>query len=335
MKRVLVVLLLLILVVGGGGAYVASQLSQPFQGFSQPVMIEFPHGTSSSKMANALAEKGVIAHPWLFLAARVVRRGQKLQAGEYQFTKAASALDVFGRIARGDIYYMELLVPEGYNMFDVADAVAKLGTMSTESFLAAARDPSLIKDLDPKATSLEGYLFPNTYRVYRKTTAHEICRMMTNEFRARWKSLAQTQNAPMTIHDAVTLASLVEREARLGQEQPLVASVFQNRLRMGMKMGCDPTVVYAALLEGRYRGTIYQSDLASENPYNTYVHEGLPPGPIANPGVGSIVAALTPQTTPFLYFVAKADGSGGHTFSETLVQHEAAVAHYRSAVKNH
>lgn len=335
MKRAAIIFLLLIVGLVGSGAYLTSQLSAPYQGFSEPVMIEFPRGTSSSQMASMLAEHGVIQHPWLFLAARMVRRGQRLQAGEYQFVKAASPLDIFGRIARGDIFYMELLVPEGFNMFDLSDAVSKLGTISADSFLAAARDPSLIRDLDPKATTLEGYLFPSKYRVYRRTTAHEICRMMTNEFRARWKSLAQAQNTPVSVHDAVTLASLVEREARLPQEQNLVASVFQNRLRIGMRLGCDPTTVYAALLEGRYRGTIYQSDLASENPYNTYKHDGLPPGPIANPGLGAIQAALTPQTTPFLYFVAKADGSGGHNFSESLQQHDAAVAQYHRALKSH
>jgi UPF0755 protein len=325
-----------ILVLGGAFLYVTNQLTQPFQGFSEPVTIEFPHGTSTSQMADMLADKGVIQRPWLFLAARLVRRGARLQAGEYQFAKAASPLDVYGRIARGDIFYMELLVPEGYNMFDVADAVAKLGTISAEDFLAAARDPSLIHDLDPHARTLEGYLFPNKYRVYRKTTAREICRMMTNEFRAQWQLLAA---GGASVHDVVTLASLVEREARLPEERPRVASVFANRLRIGMRLQCDPTTVYAALLEGRYRGVIHQSDLESTNPYNTYQHAGLPPGPIANPGLSAIKAALAPDDTQYLYFVAKADGSGGHTFSDSLQKHDAAVAQYHHATnratKNH
>jgi UPF0755 protein len=159
--------------------------------------------------------------------------------------------------------------------------------------------------------------------------------MMTNEFRARWQTLKKAKESAMSMHDVVTLASLVEREARLPQEQPLVASVFENRLRIGMRLDCDPTTVYAALLEGRYRGVIHQSDLASENPYNTYRHDGLPPGPIANPGLGAIQAVLTPETTGNLYFVAKADGSGGHTFTDTLEKHEAAVAQYHRATQNH
>jgi len=216
----------------------------------------------------------------------------------------------------------------------VADAVGKLGTISTATFLAAARDPALIQDLDPKAETLEGYLFPNKYRVYRKTTAREICRMMTNEFRTQWKSLAGAENAAAKMHDTVTLASLVEREARLPEERPRVASVFQNRLRIGMRLQCDPTTVYAALLENRYRGVIHQSDLENANPYNTYQHAGLPPGPIANPGLSAIKAALSPEETSFLYFVARADGSGGHTFSDSLQKHEAAVAQYHRATKS-
>jgi UPF0755 protein len=321
-----------VVAIAGGYFYLLNQLTQPYKGFGDPVMIEFPRGTSTGKMASMLAENGVIEHPWLFLAARAVRRGARLQAGEYQFVKAASPLDVFGRIARGDIFYMELLVPEGFNTFDIADAVAKLGTIPSDSFLEAARDPALIRDLDPQARSLEGYLFPNKYRVYRKTTAREITRMMTGEFRAQWQALGA---GAKSVHEIVTLASLVEREAHLPEDQPLVASVFANRLRIGMRLQCDPTTVYAALLEGRYSGMIHQSDLASVNSYNTYQHAGLPPGPIANPGLGAIKAAITPADTPYLYFVAKADGSGGHNFSESLQQHEAAVVRYHRATKSH
>jgi UPF0755 protein len=312
-----------------GSMWLFYRLNQPYRGFSAPVFIEFARGTSTRDMAAALKQKGVIADDWLFLAARALRRNQTLQAGEYKFDRPASPLTVFGRIARGDIFYMELLVPEGFNMFDVAEAVGKLGTMTPEAFLSAARNPSLIRDLDPEAPSLEGYLFPNKYRVYRHTTAQQICRMMTDEFRARWQALGTKAN----VHRTVTLASMVEREARRPEERPLVASVFQNRLMIGMKLDCDPTTVYAALLEHRYRGTIYRSDLENMSPWNTYQHAGLPPGPIANPGLSSIQAALAPADTRFLYFVAKADGSGGHNFSESLVQHEAAVSRYQRATR--
>ena len=296
--------------------------------------MEFPHGTGTEAMASALAEKGVIRDSWLFLAARAFRR-TKLQAGEYKFEKPASALDVYGRIARGDIFYMELLIPEGYNLFDIAGAIGKLGTkerlpaLTPASFLVVARDAATIRDLDPEASSLEGYLFPNKYRIYRHTTAQQLCRQMTNEFRAQWKTL----NAKANVHRTITLASMVEREARLPEERPQVAAVFANRLRIGMRLDCDPTTVYAALLENRYRGVIHRSDLDNANPYNTYQHAGLPPGPIANPGLSSIKAALSPADSKFLYFVARADGSGGHRFSASLEQHEAAVAQYERAIR--
>jgi UPF0755 protein len=318
-------LILVVLVAAGG--WVLYRASQPYQGFSDPVFVEFEHGTSSRSIATILKNKGVIEDRWLFLAARAWRRNINLQAGEYKFDKPASPLEIISRLARGDIYYMELLVPEGFNIYDVADAVAKLGTMRRETFVAAAKDPAMIRDIDPAAPSLEGYLFPNKYRVYRHTTAQQICRMMTNEFRERWKAL----NTSANVHDTITLASMVEREAKRTEERPLVASVFQNRLRRGIKLDCDPTTVYAALLENRYRGTIYRSDLDNPSSWNTYQHTGLPPGPIANPGMSSIEAALAPAATSYLFFVAKADGSGGHNFSGSIAEHNANVALYQRA----
>jgi UPF0755 protein len=313
-----------------GAVWIESRLNARYSGFSQPVFIEFARGTSTKAMASELASKGVIEQPWLFMAVRAMRRGASLQAGEYKFDKPASSMEVFSRIARGDIFYLEVLVPEGFNMFDIAGLVGKLGTIKPEAFLAAAKDPSSIRDLDPNAPSLEGYLFPSKYRLLRRTTAQQLCRMMTAEFRKRWEGLHSSAN----LHDTITLASMIEREARLPAERPVVGSVFSNRLRIGMKLDCDPTTVYAALLDNRYRGTIYRSDLASESPWNTYKHAGLPPGAIANPGLSSIQAALAPAQTPYLFFVAKADGSGGHNFSESLVEHEAAVAQYQNAVRH-
>lgn len=311
-----------------GGAWLLYRLNRPYKGFSEPVFVEFAHGTSTRSIAAALAEKGVIENRWLLLAARGLRRGANLQAGEYKFEKPASPLEILGRLARGDIYYMELLVPEGFNMYDIAEAVGKLGTMRPETFLDAAKDPAMVRDIDPQAPSLEGYLFPNKYRIHRHTTAQQICKMMTGEFRAQWKALQTQANA----HDTVTLAAMVEREAHQPAERPVVASVFRNRLRIGMKLDCDPTTIYAALLENRYRGAIHRSDLANTSLWNTYRHPGLPPGPIANPGIGSIKAAITPADTGYLYFVAKADGSGEHTFSDSLAKHEAAVAKYQRAI---
>jgi UPF0755 protein len=318
-----IALLLLLLLAGAG--WLAYELFRPYRAFESAVFVDFQRGTGTRQMAAQLAEAGVISHAWEFLVLRALERGRTLQAGEYRFEKPASTFQVFDRIARGDVFYYELLIPEGKNIFEIAAAVSDLGLFPAAKFLTAARDPASIKDLDPRAPSLEGYLFPNTYRVDRHITPEALCRMMTNRFREVWRSL----NATASLHDTVTLASLIEKEAGVAADRPRVASVFANRLRIGMKLDCDPTTIYAALLDSRYRGVIHQSDLASENPYNTYRHAGLPPGPIANPGREALEAALHPAETDSLYFVLRADGSGAHTFSSTMAAHEAAIAQYR------
>jgi peptidoglycan lytic transglycosylase G len=221
-------------------------------------------------------------------------------------------------------------VPEGSNIFDIASLVENAGGMRAEDFLQAAADPASIRDLDPAAPSLEGFLFPSTYRITHHTTATQLCRMMTAEFRKHWRSL--TAAAPgADVHRTTTVASLVEKETGVAGERALIASVFENRLARNMPLQCDPSTVYAALIENRYRGTIYRSDLASRNPYNTYTHAGLPPGPIANPGIEALTAALHPGSTDYLYFVARPDAPGNHHFSATLAEHDKAVAAFRGA----
>ncbi|HLI85023.1 MAG TPA: endolytic transglycosylase MltG [Bryobacteraceae bacterium] len=320
---VLVVILLL------AAFYIGHRLLSPYRGFSGTVFVEIPHGTSAAGIGRMLAGKGVVRSGWDFLIARVLERGRTLQAGEYRFENAASPREVYERIARGDVFYYELTIPEGFNMFDIGAAAGHLGLFPPAEFIAAARDPSLIRDLDPRAPSLEGYLFPNTYRLKRKTTPEQLCRMMTAKFRQVWKGLGAQTGA----HDAVTLASLVEKEGKLDSERPLIAAVFENRLRIGMKLDCDSTTIYAAMLDHRYRGTIYRSDLESDNSYNTYRHAGLPPGPIANPGLTSLRAVLEPAHSEALYFVLRPDGSGEHEFSTTIADHRAATVRYRRSVK--
>ena len=324
LKRLVIALVLLAVIAGGVIFYMAGT---PYAGFQDPVFVNIPSGTSTRGIANMLERAGVIRSEYSFLVARAVRPGSVLQAGEYQFSRPASALEVFSRIARGDIFYHELRIPEGSNIFDIAAAVEKLGLMDAQTFLKAARNTSLIRDLAPSAPSLEGYLFPSTYRVTRRTTAVQICREMTNQFRRVWKELGSPN---VDVNRIVTLASLVEKETGVPDERPTVASVYLNRLEIGMKLDCDPTTIYAAMLENRYRGTIYKSDLESNHPYNTYRNRGLPPGPIANPGFASLRAALQPADTNYLFFVAKPGGAGAHTFSETLQQHNAAVRDYRN-----
>ncbi|MBZ5726456.1 MAG: endolytic transglycosylase MltG [Acidobacteriia bacterium] len=309
----------------------AFRVLRPYRGFQGEVFVDIPHGTSSGQMADLLAASGVVRSRWDFLLARLTGRGRVLQAGEYRFDHAASAAEVRARIARGDIFYYELVAPEGWNMFDIGAACDKLGVFPASGFVAAARSPALIRDLDPAAPSLEGYLFPNTYRLGRNTTPEGLCRMMTEKFREVWRAL----DSSASVHDTVTVASLVEKEGKLAEERPRIAAVFENRLRIGMKLDCDPTTIYAALLEDRYRGTIYRSDLDSEAPYNTYRHAGLPPGPIANPGRASLEAALHPAASGALYFVLRPDGSGAHEFSNNIAAHEAATEKYRRGLRNH
>jgi UPF0755 protein len=326
--RLIKFLTLLLILALLGAATLYYLLFRPYAGFHGEIFLEIPKGASTRTIARMLAEAGVIEYPWEFLLARAGRPSAKLQAGEYRFAKPASTLDVYSRIARGDVFYYQLAIPEGLNMFDVASAVESLGLMPASVFLAAARDPSPIRDLAPEAPTLEGYLFPDTYRVTRHTGARELCRILTQRFRAEWKGL----NTPADVHRTVTLASLIEKEAAVPADRPLIASVFHNRLKLGMKLDCDPTAVYAALIEGRYRGAIYQSDLVSLNRYNTYQHAGLPPGPIANPGIASLRAALEPAATDYLYFVARPDGSGRHQFSKDIANHRQAAIRYRRGV---
>jgi UPF0755 protein len=321
-KRLLQLVLIASLLAGG---YLLYALNRPYAGFSGEKIIELPKGTGAGRIAQILENNGVIAARWQFLAARALYRGATLQAGEYLFKQPASVLEVFHRIVRGDIFYKLLVVPEGKNMFEIAALAGELGYFTPAEFLKIARDPKPVRDLDPRAATLEGYLFPSTYRVNRNTGARGLSRQMTAEFRRVWAGLGTNAD----VHEIVTLASLVEKEGKLPEERPLIAAVYRNRLNIGMKLDADPTTIYAAILESRYRGTIHKSDLASQNAYNTYKNRGLPPGPIANPGVASLQAALKPANVKYLYFVADPDGSGRHVFSETYEAHGQAVANYR------
>jgi len=322
MRKLLLFLLLFGAAVIGGAVY---WLTAPFA-VREDAFVEISRGTSTRAIANQLADEGVIRSPYALLAVRALRPGSKLQAGEYEFSGTLSAWQVFDKIRLGQVFYEEITVPEGSSLFDIATLLGRTDMIKPADFLVAARDPALIQDLDAVAPSLEGYLFPSTYRVTHTTTAKDLCRQMTEEFRRQWKAIHG-----LNVHHVVTLASLVEKETAIPAERPLVAAVFEARLKLNMPLQCDPTTVYAALVENRYRGTIYKSDLASKNAYNTYAHAGLPPGPIANPGADCLKAALQPAQTKALYFVAKGDGSGSHHFSATIAEHEAAVRSYRKS----
>lgn len=283
-----------------------------YKDFSEPVFVEIPKGTSSLEIGKRLALAGVIRHWSLFPLARLMRPSARPQAGEYRFVDSATPSAILDRMARGDVYYVQLVVPEGADVFDIAEQIERHGLASAEKFVA-------------EAAGDEGYLFPSTYHFKRSATISQIRRTMRTQFDKVWRRIAR--GAPS--RETVILASLVEKEAVLDSERARIAGVYSNRLRIGMKLDCDPTVAYAARLDGRWRGTIYKSDLANANRYNTYVHAGLPPGPVANPGEASLKAALKPAESKEVYFVAAPGGGGAHVFSETFAAHEKAVAAYR------
>lgn len=323
--------LVIILAALSVGALAGYRYLSPYKGFNGEIFVEIGLGMSSRQIAQTLASQGVVRSPWAFLGIRAMHPRATLQAGEYRFDSAVTPWAVFEKIRRGEVFYEDFTVPEGSNIFDIAALLDRSDTVDSGSFLKAAADAESIRDLDPIAPDLEGYLFPSTYRVTHRTTAVQLCHMMTAEFRRQWAAIGGAARSEET-HRLVTLASLIEKETAIEEERPLVAAVFVNRLRLNMPLQCDPTTVYAALLENRYRGVIHRSDLASANPYNTYTHAGLPPGPITNPGVTALRAALSPANTDYLYFVAKPDGSGAHHFSSTLLEHEKAVLAYRKMV---
>jgi UPF0755 protein len=260
-----------LLVIGGLGVAGFWYLG-PVRAPQEETFVEIEHGMSTRVIADKLAQEGLVRSPWAFLAARALQPRARLQAGEYRFGSEQTPLKIFDKIRRGQVYFDLVTIPEGSNMFDIAGIVDKATAIKSADFLKAAADRDAIHDLDPGAPSLEGYLFPSTYEVARSTSAAQLCRMMTNEFRKQWRVLESNALPTGELHRVVTLASLVEKETGLSAERPMVASVFSNRLRLNMPLQCDPTTVYAAMLENRYNGVIHKSDLASTNPYNTYAH---------------------------------------------------------------
>jgi UPF0755 protein len=328
-------LLFLVLLVAAGAAWLVFTPAGP----QKETFVEIAPGSTSSQIGIQLEQAGVVRSRYGFDLVRLWKRG-RLKAGEYRFDGTAPVTDVYTRIARGDVYTVPVTIPEGATRFEIASRMAQAGFVAKEDFLAATiTESSLIADLDPRAKSLEGYLFPDTYRFPRKATAAQIIAAMVRRFRNVAGQIglgagSGNGNGGQSVHAVVTMASLVERETAVNAERPLVASVLNNRLAKDMPLMTDPAVIYGLQIEGKWRGTIYQSDLERDTPYNTYKHAGLPPGPIANPGLPSLRAALHPAATDYLYFVAAgADPQGHSRFAATLDEHNKNVASYRQAVK--
>lgn len=321
--RVLKLLLFFLVVAVAASGYI---LLVPF-GPTQAVFVEIPPHTGTLGIGSTLEHHGIVRNRWVFACLRELEGGT-LKAGEYRFAQPASMLEVYDRLRRGDVFTVAVVIPEGYNLFDIAGAVEAAGLSSREAFLAAASENTgLIQQWDPGAVSLEGYLFPDTYRFSRHATPAMMLATMTRRF---GQVALRLGLAGPRVSQLVTMASLVEREVHVDAERPMVAGVFVNRLRLGMPLQTDPAVVYASLLRGTWTGVIHMSELRSDSAYNTYTHVGLPPGPICNPGVAALRAAMHPEKTGYLYFVANADGTT--RFATSLAEHNANVTAYRAAV---
>jgi UPF0755 protein len=338
MKRaLLIVVSLIVLVAGAFSVWLLVGAERPYKGYdAAEQFVEIPPGSGPASIGRRLAESGVIRDQLSFRIA-LARSGQarRLQAGEYRFDRPMTTREVIDKIARGDVFLRPITFPEGLTVRQMAEIYERDGGGSKAEFLRAAQDAALIHDIDPVAQDLEGYLFPDTYTLPRRTTADQLVQRMVTAFRdVMTPDLVQRAAARgMSVRELMTLASLIEKETAKPGERPIVAAVYRNRLKIGMGMQCDPTVIYALERAGKYTGNLTRENLQFDSPYNTYRYAGLPPGPIAAPGRASIEAAASPAEVPYLYFVSRNDGS--HVFSATLDEHNRNVFEYQIKPNRH
>lgn len=334
-RKLLLALLVIVLLIAVAAVVAASEMrrrvQEPFKGYVEAEQfVEIPQGAGSAEIRRRLLESGVVSDD---LTLRVALwwsgRSRSLQAGEYRFDQPMSALAVVEKVASGDVYTQRLTFPEGLTIAEMAKVFESRGFGTAREFVKAGSDASLVKDLDPTARDLEGYVFPETYSLPRRAEASRVVAMMVDRFRSSYDESmrARAQAQQLSTRQVVTLASLIEKETARAEERPLVAAVYRNRMKRGMGMQADPTVVYALTKAGTYDGNIRREDLMFDSPYNTYRYPGLPPGPIAAPGRASLEAAVAPADVPYLYFVSRNDGS--HVFATTLKEHNANVYQYQ------
>jgi len=331
LKRVLVLMAVLVL---AGLLWTWRQCRQPYRGFSGNLILVIEPGTRAPEVAQLLVARGVLQKRWpLLLRYWLGQRRHRLKAGEYLFDRPLRPLDVYWKLVQGDIYLHAVLLPEGSDRFDIARILHQQMGIDPAEFLRATEQTSALRDLAPQARTLEGYLFPDTYRFPRNVNAATVVAAMLARFRRVYEAqLRQGPPSPLGLHGVLTLASLVEKETANPGERPLIAGVYRRRLEKRWALQCDPTVIYALRLKYRLIGRpsvpLTTDDLKLDSPYNTYRYPGLPPGPIANPGKASIEAVLHPAPGDALYFVS--NNQGGHNFSNNLRDHNRNVAHYRN-----
>ena len=332
------ILWLFLIAAFGAAGWLAWALLMPVAPSGQTFVLLRP-GYSTRHIAAELKAAGVIRSQRAFILWHYYHHGRTLKAGEYLFDKPANIIDIQKRLRRGDVYFHTVVVPEGFTIFDVARAVEAAGLGSADDFLKVARsETSLVADIDPQAHSLEGYLFPETYQFSRMMTMQEMAAAMIRQFRLVAGQIGLTSSAwpdaatpGYSVHEVVTMASIVERETAVPEERPMVASVYYNRLEKRIALDADPSIIYAEQLAGTYQGALHHADMQFTSAYNTYRHAGLPPGPIANPGRSALEAAMHPAHSDYYYFVA--DAQGHHRFAHTMEEHNKNVAAYRKAMR--
>jgi UPF0755 protein len=330
---IIFVIVVAVLALGAGllGTVVWGRLHEPYKGYAaSEQLIEIPQGSGTNEIGRRLVERGIVRDLFIFRAAMWWSgTDRSLKAGEYRFAEPMSAAQVVDKLARGDVYAHRITFPEGLTILDMSKIYEQRGFGAASQFVGAASDGSAIKDLDPEAPDLEGYLYPETYAIPRGTPASKLIGQMVQRFREAYTEDLKGQAAAqgLTTRQVVTLASLIEKETAREHERGLVAAVYRNRMKLGMGMQADPTVIYALQKAGKYDGNIRRSDLQFDSPYNTYKYPGLPPGPIASPRQESLAAALAPADVPYLYFVSRNDGT--HVFASTLAEHNRNVHEYQ------
>jgi UPF0755 protein len=319
----LLVLLILLLVPAAFAGWSWWKLQRPFKGYPESDrQVAIAPGTSALQILQILQKEGVIADANLARFYLVYFMGDPaLQAGDYSFHGPLSTPDVLGKLTRGQVVTASVTVIEGLSLEEIADRLEQTGLGRRETFLDLMRSPELIADLDPEAPDLEGYLFPETYSFARHTDEETVVTTLVKTFRQRYERQVRPLlgGTSRSLRQIVTLASIVEKEARVPSERPLIAGVYQNRVDRGIGLMADPTVIFALKRLGRWNGNIRRTDLQVDSPYNTYRYAGLPPGPICSPGLASLEAAADPADVPYLYFVSRNDGT--HVFASTLQEH--------------
>jgi UPF0755 protein len=330
MKKIIIILLIIVFIIALIlGMDINNKVFKPYKGYEKEQVINIEKGSSVSDIADLLFQKKIIAsHNYFTLYYKLFFSHLPLKSGEYQFDNPLTMKQVITKLNLGKVLLYKITIKEGMTVAETAEYLGSQHNFDRNRFLKACDNTTLIAEFDSQATDLEGYLFPETYLIPRSTTEDQMVKLMIEKFKDAFSHSYywRARELKLSIRDVVTLASLIEKETSSREERFLISSVFHNRMEIGMPLACDPTIVYILQKENRYTGRLRWKDLKLDSPYNTRIYKGLPPGPICSPGMASIEAALYPENSDYLYFVAK--DSSSHYFSKTLKEHNRAVRKY-------